>query len=143
MVNMKDCVNSLAMDHPLDTTPKYSVTQAAKLVEISEHTLRYYDDKGLFPFLQKNEFGKRLFSEADLQWAKLLECLSNSGLSIKEMQDYVELCIIGDSTVPERFELLKKQEKIIKDQIKEKKKQLKLLQFKLDYYEKWCERLGK
>jgi DNA-binding transcriptional MerR regulator len=143
MVNMKDCVNSLAMDHPLDTTPKYSVTQAAKLVEISEHTLRYYDDKGLFPFLQKNESGKRLFSEADLQWAKLLECLSNSGLSIKEMQDYVELCIIGDSTVPERFELLKKQEKIIKDQIKEKKKQLKLLQFKLDYYEKWCERLGK
>lgn len=143
MVNMKDCVNSLAMDHPLDTTPKYSVTQAAKLVEISEHTLRFYDDKGLFPFLQKNEFGKRLFSEADLQWAKLLECLSNSGLSIKEMQDYVELCIIGDSTVPERFELLKKQEKIIKDQIKEKKKQLKLLQFKLDYYEKWCERLGK
>ncbi|MBQ7430392.1 MAG: MerR family transcriptional regulator [Butyrivibrio sp.] len=143
MVNMKDCVNSLAMDHPLDTTPKYSVTQAAKLVEISEHTLRYYDDKGLFPFLQKNESGKRLFSEADLQWAKLLECLSNSGLSIKEMQDYVELCIIGDSTVPERFELLKKQEKIIKDQIKEKKKQLKLLQFKLDYYEKWCERIGK
>lgn len=141
MVNMKDCVNSLAMDHPLDTTPKYSVTQAAKLVEISEHTLRYYDDKGLFPFLQKNESGKRLFSEADLQWAKLLECLSNSGLSIKEMQDYVELCIIGDSTVPERFELLKKQEKIIKDQIKEKKKQLKLLQFKLDYYEKWCERI--
>lgn len=143
MVNMKDCVNSLAMDHPLDTTPKYSVTQAAKLVEISEHTLRYYDDKGLFPFLQKNESGKRLFSEADLQWAKLLECLSNSGLSIKEMQDYVELCIIGDSTVPERFELLKKQEKIIKDQIKEKKKQLKLLQFKLDYYEKWCERIDK
>ncbi|MBE5834841.1 MAG: MerR family transcriptional regulator [Butyrivibrio sp.] len=143
MVNMKDCVNSLAMDHPLDTTPKYSVTQAAKLVEISEHTLRFYDDKGLFPFLQKNESGKRLFSEADLQWAKLLECLSNSGLSIKEMQDYVELCIIGDSTVPERFELLKKQEKIIKDQIKEKKKQLKLLQFKLDYYEKWCERLDK
>jgi DNA-binding transcriptional MerR regulator len=143
MVNMKDCVNSLAMDHPLDTTPKYSVTQAAKLVEISEHTLRYYDDKGLFPFLQKNGSGKRLFSEADLQWAKLLECLSNSGLSIKEMQDYVELCIIGDSTVPERFELLKKQEKIIKDQIKEKKKQLKLLQFKLDYYEKWCERLDK
>ena len=104
MVNMEDCVKSLSMDHPLDTTPKYSVTQASKLVEISEHTLRYYDDKGLFPFLQKNTAGKRLFSEADLQWAKLLECLSNSGLSIKEMQKYVKLCTIGDSTVPERFD---------------------------------------
>ncbi|RKM58616.1 MerR family transcriptional regulator [Butyrivibrio sp. XB500-5] len=141
MVNMEDCVKSLSMDHPLDTTPKYSVTQASKLVEISEHTLRYYDDKDLFPFLQKNTAGKRLFSEADLQWAKLLECLSNSGLSIKEMQKYVKLCTIGDSTVPERFEILKKQEKIVKDQIKEKKKQLKLLQFKLDYYEKWCRRI--
>ena len=141
MVNMEDCVKSLSMDHPLDTTPKYSVTQASKLVEISEHTLRYYDDKGLFPFLQKNTAGKRLFSEADLQWAKILECLSNSGLSIKEMQKYVKLCTIGYSTVPERFEILKKQEKIVKDQIKEKKKQLKLLQFKLDYYEKWCQRI--
>ena len=108
MVNMEDCVNSLAMDHPLDTTPKYSVTQAAKIVGISEHTLRYYDDMKLFPFLQKNEKGKRLFSEADMQWAKLLECLSNSGLSIKEMKQYVDLCIIGDSTVGERFEILKK-----------------------------------
>ncbi len=141
MVNMEDCVNSLAMDHPLDTTPKYSVTQAAKLVDISEHTLRYYDDMKLFPFLQKNEKGKRLFSEADMQWAKLLECLSNSGLSIKEMKQYVDLCIIGDSTVEERFEILKKQEKIIKDQIKEKKKQLKLLQFQIDYYKEWCKRV--
>ncbi|MCR4902718.1 MAG: MerR family transcriptional regulator [Butyrivibrio sp.] len=141
MVNMEDCVRSLSIDHPLDTTPKYSVTQASKMVGISEHTLRYYDDKNLFPFLQKNEAGKRLFSEADLQWAKLLECLSNSGLSIKEMQEYVEMCSVGDSTVPQRFEILKKQENVIKEQIKEKKKQLKLLQFKLDYYEKWIERL--
>lgn len=129
------------MDHPLDTTPKYSVTQAAKLVEISEHTLRYYDDKGLFPFLQKNDAGKRLFSEADLQWAKLLECLSNSGLSIKEMQQYVELCIIGDSTVPQRYAILARQEKIVKEQIREKKRQLKLLQFKLDYYKDWQTRI--
>ncbi|MCR5641379.1 MAG: MerR family transcriptional regulator [Lachnospiraceae bacterium] len=141
MVNMEDCINSLAMDHPLDTTPKYSVTQAAKLVEISEHTLRYYDDKGLFPFLQKNDAGKRLFSEADLQWAKLLECLSNSGLSIKEMQQYVELCIIGDSTVPQRYAILARQEKIVKEQIREKKRQLKLLQFKLDYYKDWQTRI--
>ena len=110
-------------------------------MDISEHTLRYYDDMKLFPFLQKNEKGKRLFSEADMQWAKLLECLSNSGLSIKEMKQYVDLCIIGDSTVEERFEILRKQEKIIKDQIKEKKKQLKLLQFKIDYYKEWCKRV--
>jgi DNA-binding transcriptional MerR regulator len=141
MVNLEDCVKSLSVDHPLDTNPKYSVTQAAKIVGISEHTLRYYDDMKLFPFLQKNEKGKRLFSEADMQWAKLLECLSNSGLTIKEMKQYVDLCIVGDSTVEERFEILKKQEQVIKNQIKEKKKQLKLLQFKIDYYKEWCKRV--
>lgn len=136
MVDMQDCINSISDEYKLGDNPEYTVTQAAKMLGVSVHTLRYYDDLGLFPFLQKDESNKRLFSEADLKWFKLLECLRASGFSINEVQRYVELCNKGNSTIPERLELLKPQKENLIRKIEEEKRQLKLLQFKIDYYEK-------
>lgn len=136
MVDMQDCINSISVDYTLDSEPKYSVTQASKMLGISSYTLRYYDDLGLFPFLHKNDAQKRLFSEADLKWAKLIECLRGSGLSIKDVQQYVAMCNVGNSTIPQRLEMLKPQRENLIRKIEEEKNQLKLLEFKIDYYEK-------
>ena len=136
MVTMEDCIRSISVDGELDTTPKYSVTKAAKMSGLSAHTLRYYDDLGLFPFLQRTEGEKRLFSDADMQWVQLIECLRNTGMSIAEVKHYVELCLAGDETIEERLKIVKKQEEIMKEQIREMRKHLKLLQFKKDYYKK-------
>lgn len=135
MVTMEDCIRSISVNGELDSTPKYSVTEAAKISGLSAHTLRYYDDLGLFPFLQRTQGEKRLFSDADMQWVQLIECLRNTGMPISEVKNYVELCLKGDSTLNERLEIVKRQESIMKEQIKEMRKHLKLLQFKKNYYE--------
>ena len=131
---MEDCIHSISVDGELDSTPKYSVTEAAKISGLSAHTLRYYDDLGLFPFLQRTQGDKRLFSDADMQWVQLIECLRNTGMPISEVKNYVELCLKGNSTLNERLEIVKRQESIMKEQIKEMRKHLKLLQFKKNYY---------
>lgn len=135
MVTMEDCIRSISVDGELDTTPKYSVTEAAKMSGLSVHTLRYYDDLGLFPFLQRTEGEKRMFSDADMQWVQLIECLRNTGMSIQEVKHYVELCLAGDDTIKERLKIVRKQEEIMKEQMREMRKHLKLLQFKKNYYE--------
>lgn len=135
MVTMEDCIRSISVNGELDSTPKYSVTEAAKISGLSAHTLRYYDDLGLFPFLQRVKGDKRLFSDADMQWVQLIECLRNTGMPISDVKNYVELCLKGNSTLNERLEIVKRQESIMKEQIKEMKKHLKLLQFKKNYYE--------
>lgn len=135
MVTMEDFIRSISVNGKLDSTPKYSVTEAAKISGLSAHTLRYYDDLGLFPFLQRTQGEKRLFSDADMQWVQLIECLRNTGMPIPEVKNYVELCLKGDSTLKERLEIVKRQEAIMKEQIKEMRKHLKLLQFKKSYYE--------
>lgn len=135
MVTMEDCIRSISVNGELDSTPRYSVTEAAKISGLSAHTLRYYDDLGLFPFLKRTPTDKRLFSDADMQWVQLIECLRNTGMPISEVKNYVELCLKGDSTLNERLEIVKRQETIMKEQIKEMRKHLKLLQFKKNYYE--------
>ena len=101
---------------------------------MSAHTLRYYDSLNLFPFLQRDQNEKRLFSDADLQWAKLIECLRNANMSIKDVQHYVKLCLRGDETLDERLTIINQQEKILIDTITQLNEQLALLKFKKQYY---------
>lgn len=134
MVNINDCIASIAQNSELNQTPKYSVTKAAKLLGLSAHTLRYYDSLNLFPFLQRDQNEKRLFSDADLQWAKLIECLRNANMSIKDVQHYVKLCLKGDETLDERLTIINQQEKILINTITQLNEQLALLKFKKQYY---------
>ncbi len=139
---MQDCIRSLSVDSPLDTTPLYSVTEASKILQLSAHTLRYYDNLGLFPFLERPAGGKRMFSEADLQWIRLVECLRSSGLPVAKVKYYVELCVQGDNTLRTRLDILKNQEAVIRTQIEDMKKSLKLLQFKINYYQESLAQTG-
>lgn len=136
MITMDDCIRSISVDGQLDTTPKYSVTQAAKRCGLTAYTLRYYDDLGLFPFLQHTAGAKRLFSDADMQWIQLIECLRDTGMAVQEIKEYVALCLKGDDTLKERLAIVAKQEAVMKKQIQDMNRHLKLLQFKKKYYRK-------
>ena len=45
----------------------YTISAAAKKLNISAHTLRYYDKEGLLPFIERNEKGIRIFQEKDFE----------------------------------------------------------------------------
>lgn len=136
MVNIQDCILSIASDGQLSLKPEYSVTQAAKILGLSVHTLRYYDSLNLFPFLRRNPNDKRLFSQADLQWAKLIECLRKADMPIKDVQHYVELCLQGDQTLEQRLDIISQQEQKLINTMDTLNKQIALLRFKKQYYEK-------
>lgn len=41
----------------------YTVKEIAKLLNMSEHSVRYYCDTGLVPSLKRNKNGSRIFNE--------------------------------------------------------------------------------
>ncbi|NQE00536.1 MerR family transcriptional regulator, partial [Staphylococcus xylosus] len=51
------------------------VKQVADNLGISEHTIRYYDKAGLFPFVTRNKNGYRDFSVEDLYWIEFIKCM--------------------------------------------------------------------
>lgn len=50
----------------LDKTPKYTVKDVAKIMNVSTHTVRYYDNEGLIPFVSRTQSNVRLFSDYNL-----------------------------------------------------------------------------
>lgn len=114
---------------------RYTIGQVAKKLGITAHTLRYYDKEGLLPFVKKGSFGARVFSDDDVDWLIILECLKGTGMRLKDIKKYMDLCQIGDSTLQKRLELFLKQKERVEEQILLFKQYMEKIDFKIAYYE--------
>ena len=84
----------------------YTVKEAAQITGLTEHAVRFYTDKGLVPSLQRDENNIRMFDEESINWLHGVKCLKQSGMPIDVIKTYVDLCLEGDSTVPQRYKLI-------------------------------------
>ena len=116
----------------------YSISEIAKMLNVSAYTIRYYDKEGLFPFVKRVN-GIRVFEDKDFPWLRMLNCLKNLNMPIKKIKEYVDLALKGDETLKERYQLILEQEENIKKQIKELNYYKKQIDFKKAYYEKAIE----
>lgn len=112
---------------------EYTIGQVAKLTGLSISTIRYYDKEGLLNGINRKS-GIRSFNDKDLNTIRVIECLKNSGMLIKEIRDFMKLCEEGDSSLNERYNFFLDQEKKVQDKIKSLNQTLKLIKFKQWYY---------
>lgn len=113
----------------------YSIGQVAAKTGLTVHTLRYYEKEGLLPFVHKSSSGLRMFSDDDLGWLSLIECLKETGMSLKGIKQYIDWFREGDSTLPQRLEMFKQQQLKILAQIEQFKKYLQKIDYKVSLYE--------
>lgn len=85
----------------------YSIGEVATKCSLTVSTIRYYDKEGLIPNLQKNEVGVRRFTDENVSSLQMIECLKNAGMPIKDIKQFMQWTIEGDSTLDERFEMFK------------------------------------
>lgn len=113
----------------------FTCIQVAKQLHMTEHTIRYYTDKGLVPNVQRDHNNIRLFDETSLNWLRGVKFLKDSGMSIKAIKEYVDLCLEGDSTIQARYEIVLQQSLTAKAQLEEAKKRVDYLEKKLKHYQ--------
>ena len=112
----------------------YTIGQVSEMFHIPISTLRYYDKEGLFPNIKRTS-GIRKFDEREIEAIRVIECLKKSGMEIKGIKQFMELCTQGSKTYKERRELLLEQKKNVEDEIERMERVLDMLKFKCWYYE--------
>lgn len=112
----------------------YTVKQISEITGISAHTLRFYDNEGLFPFVSRDKNNIRLFSENNLDWINFVHCLRATGMPLADIKQYIDLCEQGKDTALERYNIILKQKEKAEQEIIKMQKQLELLKNKTDYY---------
>lgn len=115
---------------------KFYLNDLEKKFNISSATIRYYDDQGLMPFLKRDENNYRYLNETDLSWVEVVVCLKKTGMSIKHIKTYLDLCFEGASTIEKRHLMIIEQQIIVQSKIAELQSELVFLKYKEEHYQK-------
>ncbi len=112
----------------------YTIGQVSEMFGLPVSTLRYYDKQGLFPGIQRVS-GVRKFGDRDLEAIRIIECLKKSGLEIRDIKQFMDWCVQGESTYAQRLEMFEKQKKNVEAEIRHMNKVFDMLRFKCWFYE--------
>jgi DNA-binding transcriptional MerR regulator len=118
-----------------DTTPVLRIGELARLSGRSVHTIRWYEAKGLMPGAARDAAGRRMFSQAHVEWLGLMERLRASGMSIRTMQAYARLLRQGKATLAECRTLLLEHREKVRRQAEELQHAAALLDRKIAVYD--------
>ena len=100
----------------------YTIGQMAEKLGVAPSTLRYYDKEGLLPFVERTAGGIRIFSDGDLETLKIINCLKDTGMQIKDIRNFMAMVVEGDSTIDDRLELFRKRKEQVERQMEELQK---------------------
>ncbi len=84
----------------------YSMKEVCNQTGLTYETLKFYCNQGLVPNVKRDKNNFRVFDDRDVAWINSLNCLRNCNMSIQEMREYIDLCLKGPSSIPERKTIL-------------------------------------
>ena len=112
----------------------YSMKQVSQMTGLTAHTLRYYEKEGLLPDVHRTQSGIRRFSQEDIDGLGLICCLKSTGMSIKQIREFVKLSIQGDCTLKRRCDMLIAHKRDVEEQMLQMQKHIEKVSYKIAYF---------
>lgn len=112
----------------------YTMKQACEKTGLSYETLKFYCNQGLVPNVKRDKNNRRIFNDKDIAWIQSLNCLKNCDMSISEMKEYIELCLLGESSIPERKIILNVKKEALIQQMKQIQESIDYIDWKQNFY---------
>ena len=117
----------------------YSAKETAQMTGLSTATLRYYEKEKLLPQIARNSQKYRQYTDEDIEWIKMIQCMRMANIPIHSIKEYVSLLILGGETLEQRFTMVQNHMENIKKQMANFQNAFDLTQKKLLFYEKLLE----
>ena len=112
----------------------YKISDISKKTGLSAYTLRFYDQKGLLPFVARDKHGRRHFKDEDLAFLSIITCLKNTGMQLNDIKKFVEWSMDGDPTYEKRLDFFTKHKKEVEKQLAQTQAYLDKINRKIDKY---------
>lgn len=116
-----------------DDVQPLGIAEVAELLDLSPHTLRYYESAGLLQ-VDRDSAGRRIYDGAAQRRLVFITRMRLSGMPMRDLQHYVELVDAGEQTVPERLDLLMEHRDTIRRQLRELTLSLAATEYKIATY---------
>lgn len=117
----------------------YTMMQTCEKTGMTYQGLKFYCNEGLIPNVKRDKNNRRIFDERDIAWIQSLICLKNCGLSIQEMKEYLDLCLQGPSTIPQRKIILNEKREQLQKNIADLIASVEYIDWKQNFYDEVLE----
>lgn len=117
----------------------YSAKEAAEITGLSTATLRYYEREKLIPQITRTDQKYRQYTDTDIEWIKMIQCMRMANIPIHSIKEYVSLLLLGGETLEQRFAMVQNHMEDIKKQMTNLQNAFELTQKKLSFYKKLLE----
>ena len=112
----------------------YTMKEVCQIVGWSYETLKYYCKEGLIPNVKRDKNNYRVFDENNIEWIKCLQCLKKCGMSLKDMRQYLDYCMQGPVSIPERVDMLNETKEDLERRLSEIQESLDYIEQKKELY---------
>ncbi|NUR71017.1 MAG: MerR family transcriptional regulator [Hamadaea sp.] len=116
-----------------DVPAAMAINEVADMLDISPHTLRYYERAGLVE-VARDANGYRVYDADAVRRLVFLTRMRLSGMPMRDLQHYIELVDAGPDTVPERLDMLLEHRDIIRRRLRELTLSLAATEYKISTY---------
>ena len=116
-------------------TRSYSIKEAAALTGLPASTLRYYEQIGVIAPISRGASSKhRVYDEDDLDQLMWIACLAATGMSVRDMRQYVANGALGPSAAARQVELLSAQAERLVREAEQVALRQQYVRIKVDYW---------
>ncbi|MGN0252339.1 MAG: MerR family transcriptional regulator [Oliverpabstia sp.] len=113
----------------------YQMKEACEKTGLTYETLKFYCNQGLVPNVKRDEKNRRIFDDNDIAWINSLNCLRSCNMSIREMREYIDLCLKGEGTITERKCILAEKRKHLEAERKRIQDSIDYIDWKQGFYD--------
>lgn len=118
---------------PTDLPESMTIAEVADLLDISPHTLRYYERAGLVE-VARDSNGHRVYHAEAVRRLVFLTRMRLSGMPMRDLQHYISLVDAGEHTTPDRLDILLEHRDTIRRRIRELTLSLAATEYKIATY---------
>jgi len=116
-----------------DVPEAMMINEVADLLDVTPHTLRYYERAGLVT-VARDSNGHRVYHAQAVRRLVFITRMRLSGMPMRDLQHYITLVDAGEQTVPERLDMLLEHRDTIRRRIRELTLSLAATEYKIATY---------
>ena len=90
----------------------YTIREVSEILKIPVSTIRYYENLGLLPVIQRIE-GKRVFTNENITDLKRIKKLKDMGMTLKDIKNFNQLYSKGKLSFEQKIMILDQQHTVI------------------------------
>ncbi|MGV9675461.1 MerR family transcriptional regulator [Nocardia sp. NPDC003482] len=124
-----------------DDPAPMSIAEVADMLDISAHSIRYYERAGLIS-VGRDTRGHRIYDAEAQRRLVFITRMRLSGMPMRDLQHYIHLAESGDDSIPERLDILLEHRDTIRRRIRELNLSLAATEYKIATYQHHGDVLG-